>query len=214
MLRLPETSNRRMPLTSSGLKVSKDETVLLEPRALQEDLLGRKHCLGVQPLLKLGPHSRMRMENKYPDFLFFLPASLLQVLLTDQIISKNHLTRSPGDTVCGFSQTGLQVENGSVVGQSKQRINSTSLHCFAIVPKIKTKFFTWPTMPYIVSPLMTNSVSFHSLHSNFTCSLSVLCSCHVPICHKCLFTCCILFLDASFSFLPFHLIGAYISFRS
>ena len=94
----------------------------------------------------------MRIEKKYLDFLFFFPAHLLLLLLTNQIINRNHLTKSPCNTVCDFSQTGLQVENGSMVGQRKWRINSTSHYRFAIVSRIKTKFLTWPTMSYTIGP--------------------------------------------------------------
>lgn len=90
------------------------------------------------------------MEKKYLDFLFFLPANLPEVLLFDQIWSQ--LTRSTGDIVCGFSQIGFQVGNGSRVGQSKWRINSTSFHCFAVVSRIKTKFFMWPKFPILFDP--------------------------------------------------------------
>lgn len=92
------------------------------------------------------------MEKKYLDFLFFLPAHLLLVLFTNQIIYRNYLTKSPCNTVCDFSQTGLHVENGFMVGQRKWRISSTSHYCFAIVSRIKTKFLMWPTMSYTVDP--------------------------------------------------------------
>lgn len=145
-------------------------------------------------------YSRLRMEKKYLDFLFFLPAHPLLVLLTNQIKNRNHLTKSPCNTVCDFSQTGLQVENGSMVVQgkwvhggaekmeNKQYILLSLCHCFQDKDKILNVAYNvlhcWPWM--------INSVSFHSLNTNFTWSLLVLCSCHVSICHKCLFTCCTL----------------------
>lgn len=94
----------------------------------------------------------MRMEKKYLDFLFFLPAHLLLVLFTNEIINRNYLTKSPCNTVCDFSQTGLHVENGFMVGQRKWRISSTSHYHFAIVSRIKTKFLPWPTVSYTVDP--------------------------------------------------------------
>lgn len=88
------------------------------------------------------------MEKKYLDFLFFLPAHPLLVLLTNQIKNRNHLTKSPCNTVCDFSQTGLQVENGSMVVQgkwvhggaekmeNKQYILLSLCHCFQDKDKI------------------------------------------------------------------------------
>lgn len=101
----------------------------------------------------------MRMEKKYLDILFFLPAHPLLVLLTNQIKNRNHLTKSPCNTVISAKQGSKWKmapwwgrENGSMVGQRKWRMNSTSYYRFAIVSRIKTKFLTWPTMSYTVEP--------------------------------------------------------------
>lgn len=99
------------------------------------------------------------MEKKYLDILFFLPAHPLLVLLTNQIKNRNHLTKSPCNTVISAKQGSKWKmapwwgrENGSMVGQRKWRMNSTSYYRFAIVSRIKTKFLTWPTMSYTVEP--------------------------------------------------------------
>lgn len=101
----------------------------------------------------------MRMEKKYLDILFFLPAHPLLVLLTNQIKNRNHLMKSPCNTVISAKQGSKWKmapwwgrENGSMVGQRKWRMNSTSYYRFAIVSRIKTKFLTWPTMSYTVEP--------------------------------------------------------------
>lgn len=71
-----------MTLTSSGLKVQKEEAMLLEPKALEEGVLCRNHCSDIQPL-KLSPIAgREWRRNTWTFFSFFLPISQRCFFLT------------------------------------------------------------------------------------------------------------------------------------
>lgn len=110
MLRHPETSNRRKPLPFLGLKGQKDETVSVIGARSPEPW--RRVPAGQE--LVFSDAITTRAETPRQDesggeifWLLFLPASIPLQVHPLVKFNRNHLRKSSGDTVSGFSLPGL-----------------------------------------------------------------------------------------------------------